>query len=298
MKTRRHLRPMPLSRWLVSAVIGMLPLAAQDFSKIQIERLAQGLTYTEGPAWSKDGYLIFSDTPTGKLWKWVPGHVSEVYREDAHGPSGNAFDSEGRLYTCETHARRVTRTDKKGVVEVIAERWEGKRLNAPNDVTVSRTGHVYFTDPAFGSQADSRELEFYGVYHIPPKGPMKLVAKPAGRPNGIALSPNGRLLYVVNSDERNVRVYDVDRNGDTSNERVLISGIAGVPGGMAVDDKGNLYVTANGIEIYTPGGQHLHTIPIKGRVSNCTFGEADGKSLIVTSGAFVYRLRMDGKGAE
>jgi gluconolactonase len=284
-------------RWLAAAVC-LLPLTAQDFEKIQIERLAQGLTYSEGPAWSsKDGYLIFSDTPTGKLWRWVPGHASEVYREDAHGPSGNAFDSEGRLYTCETHARRVTRTDRKGAVEVLAERWEGKRLNAPNDLTVSRTGHVYFTDPAFGSQADNRELDFYGVYHIPPKGPMKLVAKPAGRPNGIALSPNGRLLYVVNSDERNVRAYDVDRNGDTSNERVLVSGIEGVPGGMTVDDKGNLYVAAKGIQIYTPDGRPLHTIPIKGRVSNCTFGEVDGRSLIVTAGGFVYRMRMEAKGA-
>ena len=278
--------------------MGVAPLLAQDFEKIKIERLAQGLTYTEGPAWSaKEGYLIFSDTPTGKLWKWVPGHPSEVYREDAHGPSGNAFDSEGRLYTCETHARRVTRTDKKGAIEVVAERWEGKRLNAPNDITVSRGGHVYFTDPAFGSQADSRELDFYGVYHIPPKGPMKLVAKPAGRPNGIALSPNGKLLYVVNSDESNVRAYDVDRNGDTSGSRVLISGISGVPGGMTVDEKGNLYLAADGIQIYTPEGQLRHTVPMKGRVSNCAFGEQDNQSLIVTSGAFVYRLRTDWKGA-
>jgi gluconolactonase len=282
--------------WFLCSVV-CLPIAAQDFAKVQIERLAQGLTYTEGPAWSKEGYLIFSDTPAGRLWKWTPGQLAEVFREDAHGPSGNAFDIEGRLYTCETHARRVTRTDKKGAIEVLAERWEGKRLNAPNDVTVSRTGHVYFTDPAFGSQEDSRELDFYGVYHIPPKGPMKLVAKPVGRPNGIALSPNGRLLYVVNTDERNVRAYDLDRNGDPSNERVLISGIAGVPGGMAVDEKGNLYIAADGIAVFTAEGRPLHTFPIKGRVSNCTFGEADGRTLVVTSGGFVYRLRLDVKGA-
>ena len=107
--------------------------------------------------------------------------------------------------------RRVTRTDKNGKIEVLAEQWEGKRLNAPSDLVVSKNDHVYFTDPAFGEQADHRELDFYGVYHIPPKGPMKLVAKPAGRPNGIALSPNGRILYVTNSDERNVRAYDVDQ---------------------------------------------------------------------------------------
>src|SRR5438132_774002 len=151
-------------------------LSAQDFSEIKVERLATNYTFTEGPAWSKDGFLVFSDTPTDRLLRWFPGHEIEVFRSDAHGPAGNAFDAEGRLYTCETRARRVTRTDKKGAVEVLAERWEGKRLNAPNDIVVSKTGHVYFTDPAFGEQSDHRELDFYGVYEIVPKAPMKLVA--------------------------------------------------------------------------------------------------------------------------
>ena len=270
---------------------------AQDFSEVKVEQLAKNYDFTEGPAWSKEGYLIFSDTPSDRLLKWVPGQKIEVFRTEAHGPAGNAFDNEGRLYTCETRARRVTRTDKKGAIEVVAERWEGKRLNAPNDIVVSRSGHVFFTDPAFGEQADHRELDFYGVYHVPPKGPMKLVAKPVGRPNGIALAPNGRILYVVNSDERNVRAYDVDRNGDSTNERVLIAGITGVPGGIRVDEKGNLYITASGIEIYTPAGKLLHHIEMHGRLSNCGFGEPDYGTLFVTGGDVVYRIRLDAKGA-
>jgi gluconolactonase len=282
----------------LSAALFSLLLSAQDFSEIKVEQLGKGYTFTEGPAWSsKDGYLIFSDTPTDKLWKWVPGHSAEIFRENAGGPSGNAFDAEGRLYTCETRARRVTRTDKKGAVEVLAERWEGKRLNAPNDIVVSKTGHVYFTDPAFGDQSDHRELDFYGVYEIPPKAPMKLVAKPAGRPNGIALSPNGRILYVINSDERNVRAYDLDKNGEASNERVLISGIAGVPGGIRVDEKGNLYITAGGIAVYTPEGKPVHQITLHGRPSNCGFGEPDLRTLFVTDEGVVYRIRLDVKGA-
>ncbi len=274
-----------------------LALGAQDFSEIKVEHLIQGLTFTEGPAWAKEGYLVFSETPTGKLWKWVPGQKVQVLKEDAGGPSGNAFDAEGRLYTCETRARRITRTDKKGVMEVVAERWAGKRLNAPNDLVVSRTGHVYFTDPAFGEQADHRELDFYGVYDVPPKGaPMKLVAKPAGRPNGIALSPNGKILYVVNSDEKNVRAYDVDKNGDTSNERVLISKLEGVPGGIKVDEKGSLYITGRGVSIFTADGKPVHTIDMREPVSNCAFGEADGKTLILTAGKIVYRIRLDVKG--
>ena len=262
-----------------------------------VELIGRGFTFTEGPAWSKEGFLIFSDTPADKLWKWVPGSEAAIFRQPANGPSGNAFDSQGRLYTCETHARRVTRTNKDGRIEVLAEQWEGKKLNAPDDLVVSKNDHVYFTDPAFGEQSDHRELDFYGIYQVPPKGPMKLVARPAGRPNGIALSPNGRVLYVTNSDERNVRAYDVDHNGDTANERVLVSGIAGVPAGIRVNDKGELYIaTAKGIAIYSAEGKALRTIPMHDPPSNCVF-DADGKTLYVTARGFLFRFRPETKGA-
>jgi gluconolactonase len=267
-----------------------LALFAQESGQYVTERLAAGYRFTEGPAWSKDGYLVFSDTPNDRLLKWVPGRNAEVLREHANGPSGNAFDAEGRLYTCETRARRVTRTDKKGAIEVLAERWEGKRLNAPTGIVVSKSGHVYFTDPAFGYQSDHRELDFYGVYHISPKGAMDLVARPAGRPHGIALSPNGRTLYVTNADERNVRAYDIGRNGEASNERVLISDVSGVPGGISIDEKGNLYVAAKGIPIYNPQGRLLHTIEMQDSASNCAVLETDMLNIFVTSRGLVYRI--------
>ena len=285
------------ARTCFAVALFSLLVSAQDFSDITFSKLAEGYRFTEGPAWSKDGYLIFSDTPSDRLLKWAPGHAIEVFRADAHGPSGNAFDADGRLYTCETRLRRVTRTDKKGKIEVLAEQWEGKRLNAPSDIVVSRAGHVYFTDPAFGEQSDHRELDFYGVYHLPPKGPMKLVARPAGRPHGIALSPNGRILYVSNADEHNIRAYDVDRNGDASGERVLVSRIDGVPGGIRVDEKGNLYVAAKGIAVYSAEGHLVHVMEMKELPSNCAFGEADDKSLFITARGLVYRVRLDVKGA-
>jgi len=268
-------------------------LWAQSFPPMKFEKLALGYRFTEGPAWSKDGYLVFSDTPTDRLMKWAPGHEIEVFRADAHGPAGNVFDAQGRLYTCETRTRRVTRTDKTGAIEVVAEKWEGKRLNAPNGIAASKNGSVYFTDPAFGEQADHRELDFYGVYHIPVKGAVSLVAKFTGRPHGIAVSPNGRTLYVGDADGKKIRAFDLDSKGEASNDRVLVAKVDGIPGGMAVDEKGNLWVPANGISIYSPDGKKLHTIENRDMISACTFGEADLKTLFLATRGQVLRARAE-----
>ncbi|MEK7407129.1 MAG: SMP-30/gluconolactonase/LRE family protein, partial [Acidobacteriota bacterium] len=281
---------------LIVAVMLAGGLLAQDFSELKVERVAAGYKFTEGPVWSREGFLLFSDVPQNLIVK-LDAKGATNFRVESNGANGNAFDAQGRLYTCESRTRRVTRTNKKGEIEVLAERWEGKRLNAPNDIVVRRDGHVWFTDPAFGAQADARELDFYGVYHLGPKGEMELIAKPQGRPNGIALAPNGRVLYVANSDERNVRAYDLDRQGKASNERVVVSGIDGVPDGMKVDEKGNLYVTAKGLAVYSAQGKHLTTIEIAETPANCAFGDPDFQTLYVTARTSVYRIRLDVKGA-
>jgi gluconolactonase len=272
-------------------------ICGQDFSHISIEKVDAGFRFTEGAVWSREGFLLFSDVPNNHIRKLVPGERSTVFREDSHGANGNTFDAQGRLYSCESKTRRVVRMDKKGKIEVLAEKWEGKRLNAPNDIVVRKDGQIYFTDPAFGDQADTRELSFYGVYHITPKGVMSLIAKPAGRPNGIAFSPNGRILYVDNSDDRNVRAYDVDRNGEVSNERVVVSNIDGVPDGMKVDEKGNLYITAKGIAVYSPEGKLLQTFDLSETPANCAFGDPDLQTLYITARTSLYRIRLGVKGS-
>jgi len=268
------------------------PLAAQDFSGVELEKVAAKLGYADGPAWARDGYLLFSDIPGEKIMKFTPGEGVTVFREQSNGAAGNAFDAQGRLYTCESKARRVTRTDAKGHVEVLAERFEGKRFNAPNDIAVSRNGHVYFTDPAFGYQQDRRELDFYGVFHITPKGEVSAVAKPAGRPNGVVLSPNGRILYVTNSDDRTISAYDVDHSGSVTGERTLVSGTDGIPDGIRVDEKGNLYVAAKGILVYSPDGKLRATIPVAETPSNLAFGDGDFRSLYITARRSVFRVRL------
>jgi gluconolactonase len=270
--------------------------AAQDFAVIELQKVATGYAFAEGPAWSPMGFLVFSDIPNNKLMQFTAGQPASVYRENSSGATGNRFDAQGRLYTCESHSRRVTRTDKKGKVEILAERWQGKRLNAPNDLAVRKEGDVYFTDPAFGNQQDTRELDFFGVFHISRKGELDVIAKPKGRPNGIALAPDGRTLYVSNSDEKNVRAYDLDKSGGASNERTLISGIEGVPDGICVDEKGNLYVAANQTQVYSAQGKPLGTIHTDETPSNCTFGDPDLGSLYITARTSVFRARLDVKG--
>jgi gluconolactonase len=285
-------------RFALPILLLVLRASAQNFDSIQVDKVATGLLFAEGPAWSRDGFLVFSDVPNNKLLELRPiEKKTGLVRANSNGAMGNAFDAQGRLYTCETHSRRITRTDKKGKVDVFVERYEGKRFNAPNDIVVRKDGQVYFTDPAFGNQEDTRELDFFGVYRASPRGEVDLIAKPKGRPNGIALSPNGRVLYVSNSDERNIRAYDLDGKGAASNERIVVSGIEGIPDGLRVDEKGNLYLAANRIEVYTPEGKSLGSIALAETPSNLAFGDEDLESLYITARTSVYRVRLDVKGS-
>jgi len=266
----------------------------QAVSTLKVELVAEGFPGGEGPVWSREGYLIFSDYSRDRLYKYVPGKAPEIYRENSNGANGNTFDAQGRLYSCEYKARRVTRTDRSGRIEVLADRFEGKRFNAPNDIIVRRDGHVFFTDPLF-TPLDQREIDFYGVYHITPTGQIDALARMTTRPNGIALSPDGRTLYVANTDERNVRAYDVDTNGKASNERVLAT-LDADPDGLRVDAKGNLYVAARGVQIYSPAGTLLGriTAPISPR--NIAFGDADLKTLYLV-GNSIFKVRLETPGS-
>lgn len=264
---------------------------------LKIEKVDGKRGFAEGSVWSREGYLLFSDSPNNRIVKLTPGERPAIFREDTHGANGLTLDAQGRLYLCEWQSRRVTRLDKKGNLEVLAQTWEGKKLNAPNDVVVRHDGHVYFTDPAFGSQNDTRELDFYGVFHITPKGEMEVIAKPKGRPNGVALSPNGKTLYVANSDEKNVRAYDLDKAGVASSERVLIPAIEGVPDGLRTDEKGNLYVAARNLFVYDAAGKPLYDIKLGETPANCAWGDADFQSLYITAQTSVYRVRLDVKGS-
>lgn len=280
------------------SVVGLAQTPGAFTGPWEIKTLAEGLQGGEGPAWSRDGYLLLSDTQARKIFKYVPGQPGlSLFRENSGGANGNAFDRKGRLYTCEYVTRRVSRTMVSGTVEVFVERYQGKQFNAPNDIVVRKDGNVYFTDPLF-TPLDKRDLDIYGVYRVAPgSAEAELVASPKGRPNGIALSPDGKILYVGNTDEKNIRAYDLSRKGAAANERVLIADLPSGPDGLKTDSKGNLYITARGVRIYSRDGKPLGIIETPGGARNCAFGDKDLKTLYITGRTTLYSVRVPFKGA-
>jgi len=283
-------------RSLFIVVFASAALSAQDWDELRIDRIATGRRFTEAPVWSPEGRLMFADVPENTIWQWKPGEKPIILEKDSNGAGGLAYDVQGRMYICEWHGRRVVRVDKKGHREVLAEKWEGKRLNSPNDLAIRKDGNIWFTDPAFGAASDTRELDFYGIFHISPKGDLDVVAKWRTRPNGITTSANGHILYVTNSDERKLYAFDIDGKGAATNPRVVISDLEGIPGGVRADEKGNLYIAARHLLIYTPAGKLIRRVELPDPASNVAFGEGDLESLFVTSRSQVFRIRVPVKG--
>jgi len=281
--------------WLLTG-LGAALVWAQNFDEYRLEKIASGYRFTEGPAWSREGYMVFSDLPAQRIYKWTPGSAPEVLRESAGRANGNAFDAAGRLYSCEGGARRVVRIGAHGRVEVLADSFVGKKLNSPNDLVVRRDGQVYFTDPAYGSADDHRELDFYGIYRITSPGKLEAIAKWKTRPNGIALTPDQKTLYVANSDERTITAWDLDRSGAANRERVVVRGIDGAPDGIKVDTRGNIWVACRHIAVYSPRGVRLRFIEVGETPANLAF-DPEFANLYVTARTSVYRIVLLAKGA-
>ena len=272
-------------------------LSAQDYAAIQAERVATNLQYVDGMVWARDGFLVFADVLKHKIYRLDPGLAPKPTEENANGAQGLAYDTQGRLYFCELTTRRVSRMDRKGKIETVAESFEGKKLNSPNDIVVRRDGQIYFTDPAFASAIDQRELSFNGVFHVSPKGEIEAIARWQTRPNGIALAGDGKTLFVVDSDRHAVVAFDVDGKGVAGNPRDVIKNIEGVPGGIRADVNGHLYVAEKGLAVYSPAGKLEHKLLDGEIVTNCAFGDNDFETLYVGGRRSVYKIRLGVKGA-
>jgi gluconolactonase len=263
----------------------------------EAERLATGFVFTEGPLWHPDGFYYFVDVRSSVLYRLTPGRPHEVLRDKTGGGNGTTFDLQGRLILCEGENRRVTRTAADGRIEVLMDRFEGKRLNRPNDVVCKSDGSIYFTDPGLRVPLGERELTYAGVYRVAPDGTQSLVAD-FEYPNGLAFSPDERKLYVANTRwAQYIHVLELDAAGKMMRRRIFADMSSdetdGVPDGMKVDVEGRVYCTGpGGTWVFAPDGTRLGIIRTPEVPANLAFGGPDLKTLFFTARTSVYTMRV------
>ena len=277
-----------------------------EFSKLfasdaKLETVATGFGFTEGPVWDTKNFLYVSDEEQNKIFRVYPdGHKEELI--SLGDPDGNTFDRQLRLLDCASVLRAIIRITPDGKYAVVADRFEGKRFNSPNDVVLGPDGAIYFTDPTLDlPKGETQEIPFQGVYRVSEKGEVRLLTKDLTQPNGLAFSPDGKRLYIDDTAKRTIHVYDFLPDGTLANGRLFGDETGnkgeGVPDGMKVDENGNLFVTGpKGIWVWDSQGHHLGTIVLPEQPANLTWGDADYHTLYSTATHSVYRLRTQTRG--
>jgi gluconolactonase len=288
----------------------------------EVEKLAEGFNWSEGPAWYQ-GALVFSDVPENIIYRWKPGATSaEIFLKPSgmtvptpgfqeQGSNGIGVDAKGNLVICQHGDRRLARLNADGkTFTTIANRYDGKRFSSPNDLTYHKSGAIYFTDPPYGlkglNDSPIKEMPFNGVYRVDTGGKVSLVVKDLTFPNGIALSPDEKILYVAVSDPKRtvIMAYDVQPDGSVANGRIFFDaeavkkpGLKGGCDGMKVDAKGNIFTSGpGGILVISPAGKHLGTILTNQQTGNCCFGGEDGSELYICADMYIARVKTKTKG--
>ncbi|HEV2114340.1 MAG TPA: SMP-30/gluconolactonase/LRE family protein [Terriglobales bacterium] len=264
--------------------------------------MGTGFGFTEGPVWDDAGrFLYVSDEVKNKIYKLYPdGKFQEVI--SLGDPDGNTFDGLRRLIDCASVLRAIIAVKPDSTYSVLADRYDGKRFNSPNDVVLGPDGALYFTDPTLDLvQGEKQEIPFQGVYRLAANGDVRLLTKDLTQPNGLAFSPDGKHFYVDDSEKRNIRVYDLAADGSLANGRIFAeepgSGDDGVPDGMKLDRDGDIYVTGpKGIWVWDKQGRHLGTIVLPEQPANLAWGDKDYRTLYITATTSVYRLRTRARG--
>lgn len=297
---------------LDSAINVLIPKEAE------VEILASGFTWAEGPVWMpSENALVFTDVPENTAYKWSEGDSISIYlrpsgytgeKSGKEGANGLILDLKGNLLLCQHGDRRIVRMqasldDPDEIYESLADQYNGKKFNSPNDLTITSRGTIFFTDPPYGLQEDDiRELDFSGVYKVDTTGTVQLLIDSLTRPNGIALSPDEKTLYVAVSDPQAARyyAYELDENENISSGKMLLDVTSlvsderkGLPDGLRVDKKGNLFATGpGGVLVISPEGKHLGTILTGQGTANCTFNE-DQSELYITAHMHLMRVRLN-----
>ena len=312
------LGPLAGTRYPDPRVQALDPRFRARIGNAAIERIATGYRWAEGPVYVRDGgYLLWSDIPNNRIMRWSEddGHVS-VFRSPSNYSNGNTRDREGRLITCEHDTRRVTRTEPDGKITVLIDRFEGKRLNAPNDAVVTADGAIWFTDPGYGilgnyeGHTDTLELPTQ-VYRLDPRsGRATVAASGFGRPNGIALSPDERTLYVIDtgivgtSGPSNIRVFDIAGERLTNDKMFLTNFGPSMTDGIRTDMDGNVWCSMgwgdpneDGVRCYTPAGELIGKIHLPETCANLCFGGKRKNRLFMTASTSVYAVYVETVGA-
>ena len=267
----------------------------------KLETVATGFGFTEGPMWDAAGFLYVSDETINQIFRVYPnGKKEEVIA--LGDPDGNTFDRQHRLIDCASVLRAIIAVTADGKYKILADHYDGKKFNSPNDVIVGPDGALYFTDPTLDLVAgEKQEIPFQGVYRLDDAGNVRLLTKDLTQPNGLAFSPDGKHLYIDDSEKRNIRVYDAASDGTLNNGRIFGEEPGGkhdgVPDGIKVDKSGNLFVTGpKGIWVWDAFGNHLGTIAMPEQPANLTWGDQDYRTLYITATTSVYRLEMKTQG--
>ena len=265
-----------------------------------LETIADGLQFTEGPLWLPDGSTLFQDIKAERTYRVAADGTVSTLRDHTGAANGQTFGPDGRVVFCEQNGRRVSSMDVGGGdVRTLVERWEGRRLNSPNDIITRVDGLILFTDPPYGVQPEDREIDFQGVYALDEAGLRPLV-RDFEKPNGLALSPDERTLYVCDTARYHVRAFDISTEGALENGRILATmdpGVPGGPDGMKVDAEGRVYVAvALGIWVYEPTGRLLGILPTLKRPSNLAWAGPGADSLVITAVDAVHRIAWGVRG--
>ncbi|MFQ5808365.1 MAG: SMP-30/gluconolactonase/LRE family protein [Armatimonadota bacterium] len=288
---------LPLLTAALVLFCGAGALAQSGLDKIvppgaEVEQVATGFTFTEGPAWDGKGNVYFSDIPENVIKRVdEKGNVS-VFMQPSQKSNGLMFDADGTLIACRHWARDVARISPDGKVTVLADSYNGKQLNSPNDCIIAADGAIYFTDPHYGLERRPKEQDVEGVYRLDTAGKVTRVIDDMTRPNGLFISPDGKTLYVADTQERKLRAYTLQPDGSATGGRDFAT-MTGGPDGMTLDREGNIYCTdGGGVWVFDPTGKHLGTIETPETPANCTFGGKDNKTLYMTARKSVYRIRL------
>jgi sugar lactone lactonase YvrE len=298
---------------LKECVVKVNTLMARDLIEpsAKVDLIADGFDFTEGPVCDKQGNLYFSDIPASRIYVWSVENKLSVFREPSGRANGLRFDHDGNLLACEGAARRVTVTSPAGTVTVLADRYQGKKLNSPNDLWVDPKGGIYFTDPRYPSapwvwseknsltkRVDDpeckEEQEIRGLYYLPPNGkPLRRFAEKFINPNGVFGTADGKRLYVGDTDERKTYMFNIQEDGSLTDRKVVIPDYSD---GITLDERGNIYLTNGGVNVYTPDGQLITIIKLPERAANVGFGGKDGRTLFITARKGLYSIRMKVRG--